>query len=116
MGNPILPKTLLCLIDNPRIATFGINSFAWGKLVIIAHGNLVLPMMDETTPLLPDEAIAPVISNDQLDRVLNKDIVSFDPDGDAENPMDWPKAYKWGIVALLAFMAFTVYVCLTVNT
>lgn len=66
--------------------------------------------MDETTPLLPDEAIAPVLSNDQADRVPSKDLVEFDPNGDHENPMDWPKAYKWGIVALLAFMAFTVYV------
>lgn len=66
--------------------------------------------MDETTPLLPDEALAPVLSNDQADRVPSKDLVEFDPNGDHENPMDWPKAYKWGIVALLAFMAFTVYV------
>ena len=37
-------------------------------------------------------------------------VVDFDPNGDLENPLDWPKAFKWGIVALLAFMAFTVYV------
>ncbi|KAK7743452.1 hypothetical protein SLS53_003986 [Cytospora paraplurivora] len=71
--------------------------------------------MDETTPLLPDEAIAAVLSDDQLDRVPNKDVVGFDPNGDTENPMDWPKAYKWGIVALLAFMAFTVtFTCISV--
>jgi hypothetical protein len=66
--------------------------------------------MDESTPLLPDEATNPIPRNDLLERVPNKDIVDFDPHGDTENPMDWPKAYKWGIVALLAFMAFTVYV------
>ncbi|ROW07762.1 hypothetical protein VMCG_03430 [Cytospora schulzeri] len=71
--------------------------------------------MDESTPLLPDEAIHPTPRNDLLDRVPNKDIVDFDPHGDTENPMDWPKAYKWGIVALLAFMAFTVtFTCISV--
>lgn len=37
-------------------------------------------------------------------------VVDFDPNGDLANPLEWPKAFKWGIVALLAFMAFTVYV------
>ena len=40
----------------------------------------------------------------------NDAIVDFDPAGDPENPLEWPKAFKWSIVALLAFMAFTVYV------
>ncbi|KAK3711305.1 hypothetical protein LTR37_009685 [Vermiconidia calcicola] len=35
-------------------------------------------------------------------------IVDFDPKGDPDNPMDWPKRYRWCIVLLLAFMAFTV--------
>ncbi|KAJ4291667.1 hypothetical protein N0V90_009562 [Kalmusia sp. IMI 367209] len=30
--------------------------------------------------------------------------------GDVENPREWPMAYKWGMVALLAFTAFTVFV------
>lgn len=60
--------------------------------------------MDETQPLLPDNPTEPIPSN------LDKDIVTFDADGDPENPEDWPKTYKWGIVALLAFMAFTVFV------
>lgn len=64
--------------------------------------------MDETTPLLPDAAIAPIPRDDQLHRVASKDFVHFDPDGDDENPLDWPQSYKWGIVALLSFMAFTV--------
>lgn len=29
---------------------------------------------------------------------------------DIDLPEDWSLAYKWGIVALLAFMAFAVYV------
>ncbi|KIW22889.1 uncharacterized protein PV07_11137 [Cladophialophora immunda] len=68
--------------------------------------------MDETQPLLrntiqaqqgPDKAAQPT------------DIVDFDPNGDPENPRDWPNAYKWGIVALLAFMAFTVtFTCISV--
>lgn len=65
--------------------------------------------MDETTPLLPDAATAiPILPDDQHRTTPNKDIVGFDPNGDPENPMDWPLAYKWGIVCLLAAMAFTV--------
>ena len=63
--------------------------------------------MDETQPLLRDTSSD---GSDICDNALGKDFVDFDPLGDAENPRDWPKAYKWGIVALLAFMAFTVYV------
>lgn len=28
--------------------------------------------------------------------------------GDTENPREWPIAYKWAMVSLLAFTAFTV--------
>lgn len=63
--------------------------------------------MDETQPLLQD---AHLIYVEREDDPSSKDIVDFDPNGDPENPMEWPQAYKWGIVALLAFMAFTVYV------
>jgi hypothetical protein len=45
-----------------------------------------------------------------FDDANSKNVVDFDPNGDEGNPMDWPNAYKYGIVALLAFMAFTVYV------
>ena len=62
---------------------------------------------DETRPLLRD---AEATTNGSLKAANAKDIVDFDPTGDPENPRDWPKAYKWAIVALLAFMAFTVYV------
>lgn len=64
--------------------------------------------MDETTPLLPDAATTPPTLDDEHHAVPPKNIVDFDPDGDAENPLDWPASYKWGIVALLAAMAFTV--------
>lgn len=60
--------------------------------------------MDETVPLLRDEALDVPIKSSSSD----SDIVDFDPKGDPENPRDWPNAYKWGIVTLLAFMSFTV--------
>jgi hypothetical protein len=34
-------------------------------------------------------------------------ILDFE-EGDAENPREWPIAYKWAMVSLLAFTAFTV--------
>lgn len=58
-------------------------------------------MNNETQPLLGHE-IERYPSN------VDGPQVDFDPNGDPENPMDWPKAYKLGVVALLAFMAFTV--------
>lgn len=63
--------------------------------------------MDETQPLLQD---ANLVYDERPDDAPNKDIVDFNPDGDEENPLEWPTAYKWGMVSLLAFMAFTVYV------
>jgi hypothetical protein len=61
---------------------------------------------DENQPLLPTNG------EPREDHTSNfgDDIVDFDPNGDPENPMDWPTGFKWGIVALLAFMAFTVWV------
>ena len=35
-------------------------------------------------------------------------VLDFDPKGDRENPREWPSSFKWGIVLLLASMAFTV--------
>lgn len=35
-------------------------------------------------------------------------IIDFDPNGDPENPMDWPARFRWTVVFLLAFMAMTV--------
>ncbi|KAH6675383.1 major facilitator superfamily transporter [Plectosphaerella plurivora] len=42
-------------------------------------------------------------------------ILDFDPEGDDENPREWPTAFKWAIVLLLACMAFTVtFTCISV--
>jgi hypothetical protein len=57
--------------------------------------------MDETQPLLGH------VDQSQL-RTANQSPIDFDPNGDPDNPMDWPHAYKLGVVSLLAFMAFTV--------
>jgi hypothetical protein len=57
--------------------------------------------MDERQPLLDPTIGQQLDSSDQ-------NVVDFDQNGDAENPLDWPKAYKSGVVALLAFVAFTV--------
>ncbi|KAI0453053.1 MFS transporter [Xylaria acuta] len=68
--------------------------------------------MDETQPLLADVHL---VDTERCDELSREDIVDFDVDGDAENPMEWPTAYKWGIVSLLFFMAFTVtFTCISV--
>ncbi|KAI0447642.1 MFS transporter [Xylaria telfairii] len=68
--------------------------------------------MDETQPLLADVHL---VDTERCDEISHKDIVDFDVGGDAENPMEWPTAYKWGIVSLLSFMAFTVtFTCISV--
>ncbi|KAK0637449.1 major facilitator superfamily domain-containing protein [Bombardia bombarda] len=42
-------------------------------------------------------------------------VVDFDPAGDPDNPLEWPIAFKWGIVALLAMTAFVVtFTCIAV--
>ncbi|KAI2628412.1 MFS transporter [Xylaria nigripes] len=68
--------------------------------------------MDETEPLLADvRLLDPLLPNE----VLRKDIIDFDVDGDADNPIEWPRAYKWGVVSLLSIMAFTVtFTCISV--
>ena len=60
--------------------------------------------MDEETPLLL--AASGLGIKQQTDSIAPH--VDFDPDGDPENPQEWPRLYKWGIILLLAFMAFTV--------
>lgn len=48
------------------------------------------------------------------DSVKEDNIVDFDPNGDADNPLEWPNAYKWCIVLLLALTAFTVtFTCIS---
>ncbi len=66
--------------------------------------------MDETLPLLVNEIVPTATPDSRIDDLAKCDVVRFNPEGDAENPLDWPKAYKWGIVLLLALMHFTVYV------
>ncbi|KOS19315.1 putative transporter [Escovopsis weberi] len=41
--------------------------------------------------------------------------MTFDPNGDPENPLEWPLPFKWGIIALLCCMSFTVtFTCISV--
>jgi hypothetical protein len=62
------------------------------------------PAPDEITPLF--------VGVDRVRRdLLNKDslgTIGFDPDGDPDNPLDWPPPLKWKIVALLALTSFMV--------
>ncbi|KAI8953645.1 MFS transporter [Xylaria longipes] len=68
--------------------------------------------MDETQPLLAEVHL---VDTERCDEVSHEDIVDFDVDGDAENPMEWPTAYKWSVVFLLSLMAFTVtFTCISV--
>ncbi|KAI0162269.1 MFS transporter [Xylariaceae sp. FL1272] len=68
--------------------------------------------MDETQPLLPDSDRNRVIEEDAN---TDPNIVTFNPEGDEENPLEWPSAYKWAVVGLLAFMAFNVtFTCISV--
>ncbi|EME42332.1 hypothetical protein DOTSEDRAFT_54727 [Dothistroma septosporum NZE10] len=64
---------------------------------------------DERHRLLHDDTPA-----NQHDDAPPKDVVDFDPTGDDEDPLQWPNAYKWSVVALLAIMAFTVtFTCIS---
>lgn len=58
----------------------------------------------ERQPLLPPEA--PTHYYQEGDD--KSKIVEFDPNGDSDNPLDWPAKFRWSIVLLMAFMAFTV--------
>lgn len=68
-------------------------------------------MVDENQPLLA--------ASEDLARRQDEDdalhgAIDFDPSGDPDNPLEWPSAFKWGIVALMAFMAFTVtFTCIS---
>ncbi|EXJ78448.1 hypothetical protein A1O1_08848 [Capronia coronata CBS 617.96] len=67
---------------------------------------------DETQPLLRQRTADSV---DNKSVTQDDVVVDFDADGDDENPLDWRPAYKWGIVALLSFISFTVtFTCLSV--
>lgn len=56
--------------------------------------------MDESQPLLRHISESNHNANDPR--------IDFDPNGDPDNPLDWPSAYKKAVVFLLALMAFTV--------
>lgn len=62
---------------------------------------------DEEQPLL--RIISRELENN-LDYDLDRHGKAFDFDPeDPEDPRNWPRGFKWGIVSLLALMAFTVY-------
>jgi hypothetical protein len=64
--------------------------------------------MDETQPLLSSTStLNNHVSDPDHDAVYDK-VVDFNPEGDPDNPMEWPQPYKRGVIMLLAFMAFTV--------
>lgn len=56
----------------------------------------------ERQPLLPEETPRVQQENGK------PNVVRFDPNGDPDNPLEWPIGYRWCITLLLAFMAFTV--------
>lgn len=62
--------------------------------------------MDETQPLL-----SPLTANGDgagVTQISYDRVAEFDPSGDVDNPLEWPEAYKRGVIGLLAFMAFSV--------
>jgi hypothetical protein len=78
---------------------------------------------DDTQPLLrsvtneghqvytdPDPAPALQDGTTNTNLAVGTTIVDFDPNGDAENPLEWPTPFKWAVVSMLAVMAFTVYI------
>lgn len=73
--------------------------------------------MDEAQPLLRSitnegqqvYTNPPLLQDDSSDGAGTTTIVDFDPRGDPENPLEWPTPFKWTVVSMLAFMAFTVY-------
>ncbi|KAI6856469.1 hypothetical protein KC338_g4503 [Hortaea werneckii] len=68
-------------------------------------------MIDEEQPLLrPDRAPQSISYHASQDPDAD-----FDPDGDQDDPLQWPMTYRWGLVSLLALMAFTVtFTCISV--
>lgn len=65
--------------------------------------------MSERQPLLVDQQTTQRYDGDNSNENLtSKHLIDFDPNGDPENPREWPSAFKWTLVSLLACMAFTV--------
>lgn len=68
-------------------------------------------VVDETEPLLNTTSdLARVRSHQQVVHDPHKPsrVIDFDPNGDPENPQDWPRPFKWAITLILVFMAFSV--------
>ncbi|KAK1051052.1 hypothetical protein LTR74_016880 [Friedmanniomyces endolithicus] len=63
--------------------------------------------MDETQPLLRQRTNE-YTAHRQQDKTDGSHRVDFDPHGDPDDPQNWKTSYKWGVVLLLAFMAFSV--------
>lgn len=61
----------------------------------------------ERQPLLLSDEHTSKLNGESIDKDVT--IIDFDPH-DPQNPVEWTAAYRWAIVGLLAFMAFTVYV------
>ncbi|TQN65305.1 Efflux pump radE [Colletotrichum shisoi] len=65
-------------------------------------------MAAEQQPLL-------VVEDPLCEEDLSKHLLDFDPNGDSDNPREWPTPFKWTIVGLLALTAFTVtFTCISV--
>ncbi|KAK0647050.1 major facilitator superfamily domain-containing protein [Cercophora newfieldiana] len=83
---------------------------------------------DETQPLLRSktngstDGSAPIAGHHYTEVNIDTDtaacdayLVDFDPQGDVDNPLEWPTPFKWGIVLLLALTGFTVtFTCIGV--
>ncbi len=63
--------------------------------------------MDETQPLLRQRTNE-YTAHRQQDKLDGSHRPDFDPNGDPDDPQNWKTSYKWGVVLLLAFMAFSV--------
>ncbi|KAK7183100.1 hypothetical protein DPSP01_005955 [Paraphaeosphaeria sporulosa] len=65
--------------------------------------------VDEQQPLLAS------IPETLQDGIKHTGVILDFEEGDIENPREWPVAYKWAMVSLLAFTAFTVtFTCISV--
>ena len=86
------------------------------------HGARLHPSVNEATMAtnkIDDPELQPLLEADLAREDVApptdqdgtaKGPVEFDIKGDADNPLEWPAAFKWAIVALLSIMAFTMYV------
>jgi hypothetical protein len=59
----------------------------------------------EREPLLP--SLAQTISNVSQRDQRRSSAAETALEGDCDNPLEWPRLFKWTIVSLLALMAFT---------